>query len=392
MNDSESIESAYRELCELTALGPRFHGTQGVRAAADWIQSRIEAEGLAVRRQQVALSGWTPGERHGVHLTLPIERDLPAWPMLGSGGARGARRGSVTAVGPQGLWGDSMVWQRFLVTAADGQVVGYLHARDDGPAAPQPLPSRSDRDVAHLAIGHLDGRQLTEWIQDGFEVAAELHSDAGPAEAAVGDNLIVDLGARTDEPHVVLCAHYDTFYNTVGAYDNGSGTVALLRLAREWARRPAARPLRLIFFTGEEWHLGGSRHYVTSLSDAERASVQYLLNLDGLGRGSLLESFAAPEAFERDVHALIRAHAAATRPDLAVKSRFPATRGTDDASFQEAGIPSVFVTFNDLHRLHQPEDVPNLGIASNIVWTTSLVRRLVDELNAPDQHVAPGLL
>lgn len=68
-----------------------------------------------------------------------------------------------------------------------------------------------------------------------------------------------------------------------------------------------------------------------------------------------------------------------------MQSRFPPTCGTDQGSFYAVGLPVAFFTFNDLHRLHQPEDLPNLGIASNIAWTIPLLAHLVEVLPRADR-------
>jgi hypothetical protein len=402
------VARAYDDLVGLVEHGPRFHGTPGIAAAADWLEGRLTGVGLGVTRQSVSLPGWQPGSVHRVVVVAPIERELPAWPMLWSGSTDGSVTGTVESVGPQGLWGDSMVWHRFVVRGDDGRPLAYLHARDGGPAAPQPLPAGSDLEVAHLAIGRLDGLQLTEWIADERTVVVELEVDAGPVEHAVGDNLIVDIaggvdgagdggadglgGADASRGAVLLCAHYDTFFNTVGAYDNGSGTIALLELAERWAAQPPPVPVRLVFFTAEEWHLGGSRFYVETATAAELDALDYVLNIDGLGRGSFLEAFAGPEAFSTAFRDALVAYGAETRPDLELVTRFPPTAGTDDASFHRAGVPSAFMTFNDLHRLHQPDDRPNLGIAANIAWTVPLAAHLVATLPRPDRAAPPRFL
>jgi hypothetical protein len=389
--------SALDDLRALVAHGPRFHGGAGIHAAAAWLEDAVARSGLPVRRQRVSLSGWLPGTVASVRVVSPWERTLPAWPMLGSGGVSGVVSGRVRELGPQGLWGDSQIWQRFVVLSVAGVPLAYLHGRDGGPAAPQPLPAGSDATLPHLAIGHFDAQQLSEWIADGKDPVVEVACDAHESDDAVGDNLIVDIPGRSDD-RVLVCAHYDTFFNTVGAYDNGSGTIALLHLVRRWARTPPARSVRAVFFTAEEWHLGGSRHYVdvfgapgTAGEDAIH-ELDFVLNIDGLGRGSFLEAFASPETFDTALHVEIEAYARRTVRDLRIVSRFPPTTGTDDASFYRAGVPSAFLTFNDLHRLHQPDDLPNEGIAANIDWTVGLATHLVDALPRADRFPAPGIL
>ena len=384
-------EQAYADLVELVGHGPRFHGGKGIAAASRWLQSQLEEAGLVVRREPVPLLGWSPGTTHRVTVRLPIERELPAWPMLWSGASDGPVRGRVQAVGPQGLWGDSMTWRKFLVVDDRDRCLAYLHARDDGPAAPQPLPSGSDLDVPHLAIGRLDGCQITEWLTGDKPVEIELDANCSRLEIATSDNLVVDIPGNSDGS-VLVCAHYDTFFNTIGAYDNGSGTIALLHLAQRWAAAQPTSSVRLVFFTAEEWHLAGSRHHVAGSDEAQLTQIDYVVNLDGLGRGSFLEVFASPETFSTALRAAVQTYAQRTRPDLQLVSRFPPTTGTDDASFYRAGVPSAFMTFNDLHRLHQPDDLPNQGIAENIVWTVALAEYLVENLKPPARTPTPGIL
>ncbi|TCU43768.1 M20/M25/M40 family metallo-hydrolase [Curtobacterium sp. PhB146] len=390
---------ALSQLKALVAHGPRFHGTETMAAAAAWLESELVAMGHSVRREPVSLPGWHPGTVRRVRVTAPVDRVLPAWPMLWSAGTGAASvdgvvRGRLEVLGPEGIWGDSIVWQRFGVRDEAGRIAAVVHARDDGPAAPQPLPAGSDDRIAHLAVGHLDGLQLAEWVADHDDVRIEVELDSEPRERSVSDNLIVEVpgSGPVQAGTVVACGHLDSFYNTLGAYDNGSGSIALLELARIWVSEPPTRPVRIVWFTAEEWHLLGSRHHVEQLTDADRDAIDFVLNIDGLGRGDLLETFVGPERFGFAVRDAVRAHAAATARTLTTVDRFPPTRGTDDASFHAAGIPSVFLTFNDLHRLHQPEDLPDPGIARNIAWTVPLARSIVETMPRPRRTAAPGLL
>jgi hypothetical protein len=370
-------------LDEFAEIGPRFHGTPGARAGVGLLCSLLERGGLTPSRQEVRLPGWTPGGHHEVRLTAPVPRELPAWPLLWSGptGPNGGRvRGRVVPRGPQGLWGDSMVWQRFAVEDADGAVRAVLHARDLGPAAPQPLPTGSDRTIAHFGIGHLDGLELAEWLADGRPVEAEVECSAGPAPDAVGENVIVDIPGQGDGM-VLLTAHQDTFYNTCGSYDNTSGTLALLHLAWRWRRAAPRRSVRLVFTTAEEWHLGGARALAAAMSPEERDAVDFAFNIDGLGRGTLYELFAGPETLEAEYSAAVRAYTARHLPHRTVTSRFPPTKGTDDAALYFAGLPTCYVTVNDLHRLHQPEDVPDDASARTVAETVPMIAELVDALS-----------
>lgn len=391
---------AFADLTALTQLGCRFHGSAGNAAAADWLCAQVKARtGVDAVREVVDLPGWDPGEAHGLHIETPVMRTIEAWPLLWSGGSHGIVEGHLRFLGSEGLWGDSMVWNRFAVVDDAGELRGYVLGRHIGPAAPQPLPAGSDTSIPHLSVGHLDGLQLKEWLDDGIDVRVSFTCESSHGGVASGDNIIVDLPAtepRADGGRsrtILVCAHYDTYYNTVGAYDNGSGTIALLRLIERLADARAVRPhpLRFVFFTAEEWHLLGSRTYVERHAD-ELDDLAYVYNIDGLGRGDFIELFSAPETLAWRFDAEVRAHARMTRPGMRVESRFPPTIGTDDASFYKAGIPTVYMTINDLFHLHQPNDLPEPDSARNIAWAVDMVARLLERLPVDERLIKPGIL
>lgn len=395
IGDDSAADRAFSDLVGLTECGIRFHGTDGIAAASHWLEDQLHGVGLSVERQAVSVPGWTPGTVCTLAVTTPSAHTLRTWPLLWSGSSRGRESGRVVEQGREGLWGNSMVWRRFVVLNDQDQPVAYILGRDAGLAAPQPLPSGSDYFAPHFAVSRADSDQLSEWLTGGQEVVVEFELDSHHVGQAISDNIVVDIPAAQsspDVPLVLLCAHYDTFWNTPGAYDNGSGTIALLHLAKHWAVTPPPYAVRIVFFTAEEWHLSGSRAYVQQASQQHLDNIGYVLNIDGLGRGTFIESFAAPERFEVAFSHAIRDYIELTRPGLGVVSRFPPPAGTDDAAFYAAGVPSGFMTFNDLDRLHQPEDIPNHEIAANIAWTTKLVRSLVDTLGMPDRAQAPGIL
>jgi aminopeptidase S len=74
--------------------------------------------------------------------------------------------------------------------------------------------------------------------------------------------------------------HLDSVRAGPGINDNGSGIAALLAIA---ARLKDHKGLRLGFWTAEELGLFGSRHYVRTLSKADREKIAMYINLDMVG-------------------------------------------------------------------------------------------------------------
>lgn len=392
MSPSPATEAAYRDLCELVAIGPRFHGTPQLEEARSLLTRWVASAGGSVRTQEVRTEGWDPGRRATLAVTSPVHREIPSWPMLWSASTEGPLVGEVRAVGVQGIWGDSILWTKFAILS-DGLTVGYIHARDVGPAAPQPLPVGSQSDLPHFAIGHIDGLALTEWLNAGHAVSVIVESEASHTAEIVSSNILVDIPAvgGATSGRVLVCGHYDTFWNTPGAYDNGSGTVALAHLVRDLLDSPPNRPVTVVWQTAEEWHLAGSRALAATFTDHDIDAIDMVINIDGLGRGNFLELFAGPEKTEDEALRLIRTHAEESSRVLSIRSRFPPTCGTDHGAYYAVGLPVVFFTFNDLGRLHQPDDLPNYGIAENIAWTVPLVRRLIAELPRGERVPAASL-
>lgn len=200
-----------------------------------------------------------------------------------------------TAVAPEPLASPSMI-PRAIATQFDG-ARAFEHARA--------LVSLGPRSVG--SAGHDKAVDYIVRALKGFGLAPERMTFG--ARTPDGDfmmtNIIVTIGGPfiprskpssspaasrfpgrgnpglppPDSDTVVLAAHYDTKrfpFPFVGANDGGSGTAALLELARVLAARPPRRPVVLVFFDGEEafreWSatdsLYGSRHLAAAWRDA----------------------------------------------------------------------------------------------------------------------------
>ncbi|WSA46512.1 M28 family peptidase [Streptomyces sp. NBC_01803] len=110
---------------------------------------------------------------------------------------------------------------------------------------------------------------------------------------ATGYNLVAEwphtatataTATATDET-LIAGAHLDTVRSVPGINDNGSGSAVLLEVALAVAEAdlaPAKR-LRFAWWGAEELGMVGSRHYLDTLPDADRAAVTGYLNSDMTG-------------------------------------------------------------------------------------------------------------
>ena len=225
------------------------------------------------------------------------------------------------------------------------------------------------------ALGYAPQRQV--YTADGRDVR-NIEAVIEPANA----------GPETES--LVVGAHYDSFGNAPGANDNGTGTAAVLELARLLKDvAPKDKRLRLVLFVNEEPpydrtpDMGSSRYALMLKDRAER--VAGMLSLETIGcfseepgsqkypapfglvfpnKANFVAFVAMPgsRTFLHEVVGGFRRH-----------TQFPTIGGTapdqvdgigwsDHWSFWKLGYPAVMVTDTALFRYrhyHKPTDTPD---------------------------------
>lgn len=163
--------------------------------------------------------------------------------------------------------------------------------------AEKTLQHDMQRDLAKLAgeIGERNTRhtdayaRATQFIEQqfsaaGYDVRRQVYSVKGRPCV----NLEVQIkGSSRPSEIVVVGAHYDSAIGSPGANDNGSGTVALLALARALKGHQPARTLRLVAFANEESpyfdsEAMGSLVYARACA-AKKENIVGMLSLETIG-------------------------------------------------------------------------------------------------------------
>lgn len=111
--------------------------------------------------------------------------------------------------------------------------------------------------------------------------------NGGKSQNIIADKLGKGSGTRQV---VIVTAHLDSINlaggptaSAPGADDNGSGSAGLLEIARVFQDHAGSHDLRLILFGGEEQGLFGSKHYVASVTKAEKKRIRAVVNMDMIG-------------------------------------------------------------------------------------------------------------
>lgn len=198
-----------------------------------------------------------------------------------------------------------------------------------------------------------------------------------------GENVIAKIdGNKTNKEHLVIMAHYDhlgvdskgAVYN--GADDNGTGTAALLALAKAFkiAESQKDGPDRAVLFmavSGEEIGLLGSRYYTENalLPLEETVSV---LNIDMIGRTDSIHKdnpdyvyVIGSDFLSSDLHQI---NETANKKHTKLKLDYTYNNKShpytlyyrsDHFNFAKHGIPSIFYFggfHEDYHRTTDTED------------------------------------
>ncbi|MGH2735310.1 MAG: M20/M25/M40 family metallo-hydrolase, partial [Actinomycetota bacterium] len=155
----------------------------------------------------------------------------------------------------------------------------------------------------------------------------------GRTETVTTRNVIAQLGPT--ERVVMAGAHLDSVLDGPGINDNGSGSAALLEVALQLADERLRAGVRFAFWSGEEYGLLGSRHYIELLTPELKAATRVYLNFDMVGSPNfgryIYEDGGRGRATELFEGYFARRGLTAETLDLQGRS--------DHGSFLSAGIP-----------------------------------------------------
>ena len=367
---SEQVYALLKELLE--ELGHRESATPEELRAAEHLQARFHAMGYSTEIQPFAFryfdfSRWykTGGENAnavvqgqefpgllfatppnnvtvtGLLTPVRLERseDLPPEGL----------KGKVAWFQPQdGILGDKQALQvlreRVRKVAEAGAVAAVISGNLDFNSYTHLMTAEAV--IPALLFDKSVGELWTDTLSDG-QVDISLNVEVRTLESR---NVVAEMKGIGDGL-VIVGGHYDVVPATrAGANDNTSGIAVVLSLAEALAGRSLPFSVRFIAFGAEELGLYGSRHYVASLTEAERARIKVMMNFDVVGSGVQLE-VAGHQAFT-DLALKIAA-------ELEIEAQpgsMPPGAASDHVPFEDEGIPALLLFGPDISRIHTPED------------------------------------
>lgn len=123
-----------------------------------------------------------------------------------------------------------------------------------------------------------------------YDVGAAMAQAAGSVDVEINANVSLEIHPTrsivtetvTGDEHdvIMLGAHLDSVPAGPGINDNGSGSAAILELARALAQCETTRRIRFAWWGAEEVGLVGSQLYVDGLDQLARSDLRLYLNFD----------------------------------------------------------------------------------------------------------------
>lgn len=351
-----------RHVEALCAIGNRFVGTPGERAAREYAEAQFRAAGVPeVRVEPFEVLGYEPGSAScvmrgvddgdvpAVGLQFTAAREVEAQAVFlgnprsiedihaleASGVSLAGKVAIVDSYWPYGL-ADHVVdaGAAALVVVspnADGLMTHFTAQLYPPAAAGRPLP------IPGVTIERRAASRLLALMADRPCMLQVGHAAAyRPLRTA---NVVAEVpGTDLAHERVVVGGHYDTQLEGVGACDNATGVAATIELARAAAARPRRRTMTFVAFGDEEHGFHGAVDYCRRHAATLEATLG-MICLDALawvypGRRSL----HADPSFQG--YAAARAAEVGWAPEEVVDASL--LLGSDHNAFIDAGVPAAW--------------------------------------------------
>ena len=270
--------------------------------------------------------------------------------------------------------------------------------------------------IAHYAELEKAARYIEDELRAlGYEPFAQVYT-ADQKQVRNIEVTIEPADPARSRGTVVLGAHYNSAGDAPGANDNGSGTAAVLELAR-LLRDPRGRieaRIRLVLFVNEEppyfqTPAMGSWQYARLLAE-RRERIIGMISLETLGwfsdqpgtqqyppplglmypsEGNFI-AFVGMMGSREFLHAVInsfRRHTAFPTVGGVAPGFIPGIAWSDHWSFEEFGFPALMITDTALYRYphyHQPTDTPDKVDTAKLARITRGLERVVREMVGPN--------
>ncbi len=243
-----------------------------------------------------------------------------------------------------------------------------------GAIYPFPLIEDGDFDLPSAYCAAATGDEIAAHSGEAFSLKIEARRIPSTAS-----NVLLRKNPKAGRK-VVVSAHIDTREGTVGASDDGSGTVVLLLLARLFRDYRGPLGIEIVAFNGEDnYSAAGEKDYLRRFGTGLKTAL-VAVNIDDVGyrEGKTAFSFyECPEAIQKKVKAAFGSYGGLMEGP-------PWFQG-DHMIFVQGGTPAIAFTAEKMVELmatvtHTARDTPDLIDPKKLVETALALRDLIEKL------------
>lgn len=369
-------------------IGIRFSGTPSEEKAADFVAERFKSLGYLVEEEPFRFLGWEITGSTSLTILSPEKREVPVNPFIWSDSTPpGGVEGIIKRAGRMNII-ELFEWDKFAITdAKTGEPLAYFAARDDGMTVSMAQAS-STFTVPVVTVGKEDFEAIRRMEATGGEIRARMTVNTRFKPGTRSRNIITKLEGTGSEKGIVLCAHYDTQYNTVGAYDNASSVGLILEVAAQLKAKSFHRPIYFISFGAEEYLWVGAAYHIKSLKERGQLDRYYAaVNIDAIllpdQKDSLLGGSVVHHTndhlnFEQRVRRIVEKEGVPSYYNITYTA--PPSPSSDHAPFVREGIPAVKVFDAAPYWFHTPYDTFEKIDFASWDYSRRCAQRLVEEL------------
>ncbi len=381
---------SYGHLKRVVAFGPRPIGAASNLAAGEYIRGVFAGCGLDVEMEPYDCPYWEKGtaelECNGQKLAIFANPYSPNCDLR----ARTAACGTLAELQAAELAGKILLVHGVLATQMiTPEYVIYAQG-------PDPLAERikSKKPAAVIALEG-NPNNLFIFLEDwSFPIPnARVHADAGRVLMQnLGTEVHLYLNSHTSqsrtanvvarqpgqiEKRIVVCAHFDTTFDTPGALDNASGSAVLLTLAQRFAGQRTNCALEWVAFSGED--SGGVDFFPYAGAHPDFENICAAINIDGVADwlGTITLTMLGENAeIQAAAQALV-----SENPDLAwVEPWYE----SDHSAFFFRGVPALAFSSKGWPHgtMHRPGDTAEVIDPAKLERAVDLVEALVRKIDA----------
>ena len=180
---------------------------------------------------------------------------------------------------------DGRIMYKLYKTLIEKKVVGFICTSGTV------YDNKKDTD---LPYGQLRPRHFENGVIPGVVIRAkDAHNLVLSNPKEITLTIVQEEGKRTSQNVIAtipgnstniigFSAHYDSVQFSTGAYDNGTGSTAVIELMEYYLNNPHERTLKFMWFGSEEVGLLGSKAYIEKHKE-ELKNFDFLINIDMIG-------------------------------------------------------------------------------------------------------------